>query len=277
MVDLTAAAKLAGRLEPCHSFIYFAPEAGMNYHELGLSGASGYFASRSAAMGAVNAEVVIATFFNFKPELVRGSMDGVWDTTTPTALLEARRDAADKALRRMLGDDINHPDLAAAAQLTRKAAETADPVGRPLFAGHAGLDWPDQPHLVFFHAVTLLREHRGDGHVAALMLEGLDAVEALVTHAASGTLRLPVSLLQATRGWTDEEWAAGKDRLRDRGLMGADDTLTEKGKQQRDAIEAATTRSARQPLEVLGGDGVASLTDLVTPFSRTISEAMFKP
>ncbi|MGI8709666.1 MAG: SCO6745 family protein [Acidimicrobiales bacterium] len=276
MVDITAAAKLAGRLEPCHAFIYFAPEAGMNYHELGLSGASGYFVSRSAAMGEVTPEVVIATFFNFKPSLVRDAMADAWTTTTPAAVGAARLDAADKALRRMLGEDIDDPDLATAAELARKAAETADPVGRPLFAGHAGLEWPEEPHMVFFHAVTLLREHRGDAHIAALVLHGLDAVEALLTHAASGTLRLPIGLLQATRGWSDEEWAAGEQRLRDRGVLTGDGSFTTEGKALRDRIEEATTASSLQPLEVLGDDGVAQLSELASPFSRTISEATFK-
>lgn len=275
MIDHELAAKLAGRLEPCHSFIYFAPEAGLNFHGLGLTGGSGYFASRSAAMGEVSAEVVVATFFNFRPEVVREAMADVWSTAAPSAILDARFDAAAKALRRMLGDAADSDELAQAGELARRAAVTADPAGRALFAGHAGLPWPEDPLLAFFHAVTLLREHRGDGHVAALMLEGLDPVEALVTHAASGLLRLPVALLKATRGWTDDEWAAGEQRLRERGLLADDGTLTADGQAQRDRVEHLTTASSLQPLEVLGDDGVAQLTELVTPFSRTTREAMF--
>jgi len=275
MVDITAAARLAGRIEPCHSFIYFCPEAGLNFQGLGLKGAGGYFVSRSAPMGAVDAEVVIATFFNFKPSLVRDAMADAWTITDPASVVKARFDAADKAYRRMLGDDIAHPDLVAAGELAREAALTADLVGRALFAGHAALEWPTEPHMVFFHAATLLREHRGDGHVAALMLEGLDAVEALITHAASGNLRVPVAMLQATRGWSDEEWAAGEQRLRDRGLLGDDGSLTAEGKALRDHIEELTTRSSLQPLEAIGNDGVARLTELVSPFSKTISEQGF--
>lgn len=277
MVDPTAAARLAGRMEPCHAFIYFAPEAGLHYAALGVEGMSGYFASRSAPMGAVDAEVVVATFFNFEPSMVRTAMAGVWDTTTPDALVDARFAAVDEAYRRMLGDDIAGPDLVEAGVLARRAAETARPEGRPLFAGLAHLPWPDEAHLAFFHAISLLREHRGDGHVAALVLEGLDPVEALVTHAASGLLKLPVKLLQSTRGWTDEAWAAGEQRLRERGLLDTDGALTTEGQAQRDRIEEQTTRSSLQPLEAIGDDGVTRLTELVSPFARTISAAMFGP
>ncbi len=277
MVDLTAAARLAGRMEPCHAFIYFAPEAGQRYAERGVEGMSGYFASRSAPMGAVQAEVVVATFYNFKPSMVREAMAGVWDTTTPAALVAARFRAVDDAYRRMLGDDIASPQLIEAGDLARQAAETAGSEGRALFAGVASLAWPEEPHLAFFHAITLLREHRGDGHVAALMLEGLDPVEALVTHAASGLLKLPVKLLQGTRGWTDEEWAAGKARLAERGLLDADGSLTADGHAQRDRIEAQTTQASLQPLEAIGDDGVARLTELVSPIGAAIRDVMFGP
>ncbi|HEX2576855.1 MAG TPA: hypothetical protein VHK88_10950, partial [Aquihabitans sp.] len=146
MVDTATARTLARRLEPFHAFIYFAPEAGQGYADLGLDGQDGYFASRAAAMGAVGPEVVIATFFNFKPELVHQALPKAWEVTTPEAVLAARLAAADAALRRMLGDDVDHPDLAEAAGLARRAAETGSPAGRPIFAAHAALPWPDAPH-----------------------------------------------------------------------------------------------------------------------------------
>jgi hypothetical protein len=275
MVDPTAAARLARRIEPCHGFIYFAPEAAQRYADLGVEAMSGYFASRSAPMGAVDAEVVVATFFNFKPSKVREAMAGVWDTASPDALVAARFQAADDAYRRMLGDDITSPQVIEAGDLARRAAETARPEGRALFAGLAHLPWPDEPHLAFFHAITLLREYRGDGHIAALLLEGLDAVEALITHAASGLLKVPANLLQSTRGWTDDEWAAGKQRLAERGLLDADGALTPEGRAQRDRIEAQTTSASLQPLEAIGDDGVARLNELVGPFAKTIAEATF--
>jgi hypothetical protein len=152
-------------VEPLHGMIYFAPESGQSYARLGLEGTSGYFASRSAAMGAVGAETVIATFYNFNPDLVRAAIPSAWAASSPAAILEARLEAADAALRRMLGDAVTSEEMGRAAGLARRAAERAGEryEGRPLFAAHAGLPWPEQPHLVLWHAQTLLREFRGDG------------------------------------------------------------------------------------------------------------------
>jgi len=277
MVDTATIRTLHRRLEPCHAFIYFAPEASHGYAALGLSGQDGYFASRSAAMGPVGAEVVIATFFNFKPQLVHDALPAAWETTTPDAVLAARMDGADQALRRMLGDDVDHPDLAEAAALARRAAEAGDPSGRPIFAAHAGLAWPEEPHLEFFHAVTLLREHRGDAHVAALTLEGYDAVEALVAHLASGGSALPPALMQATRGWSDDEWEAGQERLRQKGHLDPDGalTLTEMGTQSRDRVEDQTDAASMAPLSALSDDEIARLGEISAPFSKVIAKAMF--
>ncbi|QXC60227.1 hypothetical protein KSP35_18030 [Aquihabitans sp. G128] len=277
MVDTATARNIAFRLEPVHGFIYFAPEAALAYEELGLDGQDGYFASRSAAMGRVGAEVVIATFFNFKPELVHRALPSAWDKTTPEAVLAARLQGADQALRRMLGDAVDHPDLAESAVLARRAAEAGDPSGRPIFAAHAALPWPEEPHLQLFHAVTLLREHRGDGHVAALTLEGYDAVEALVTHLAAGEIALPASLLQATRGWSDDEWEAGQERLRVKGHLDQAGalSLTDAGRRARDRVEAMTDAAALAPWSALGDDDVARLKAISAPFTKVVAKAMF--
>jgi hypothetical protein len=277
MVDTDTVRTLWRRLEPVHAFIYFAPEAAQAYAELGLDGQDGYFASRAAAMGAVGPEVVVATFFNFKPELVHAALPAAWETTTPAAVLDARLAAADTALRRMLGHDVDHPDLATAAELARTAALAGSPCGRPIFAAHAGLPWPAAPHLVLFHAVTLLREHRGDAHVAALTLEGYDAVEALVTHLASGELALPPSLLQATRGWSDDEWEAGQERLRQRGHLdpSGDLTLTDAGRAARDRVEASTDAAALGPWSALSDPDIERLRELSAPFTKVVAKAMF--
>lgn len=276
MVDAATARHLWSRLEACHAFVYFAPEPALNYAGLGLEGSAGYFASRSAAMGPVGPEVVIATFFNFKPELVYEALPAAWETAAPAAVLDARVDGADKALRRMLGDDVDHPDLAASAALARKAAEAGDGVGRPLFAAHAGLPWPQEAHLQFFHAATLLREHRGDAHVAALTLEGYDAVEALVSHAASGSLGLPAKLLQATRGWTDDEWEAGHERLRVKGFLDAGgESLTEAGQASRQRVEDLTDAASVAPWQALSDDQAEELRTLSAPFTKAVAKAMF--
>ncbi|HUY66782.1 MAG TPA: hypothetical protein VMV06_08185 [Acidimicrobiales bacterium] len=266
-------------VEPFHGMIYFAPEAGESYERLDLRPESGYFASRSAPMGAVGAETVIATFYNFSPDLVRNAMSGVWATARPEAVLEARLEAADESLRRMLGDAVHSAELRRAGGLARSAAERAAErsAGRPLFAGHAGLDWPAAAHLVLWHAQTLLREFRGDGHITALVLHGLDPVEALVMHAASG--EVATGFLRATRGWPDAEWDAGVERLRRRGWLepadgdGPAPALSPSGAAVRQAIEDATDQLAVHPYEAIGEEGCAELRALARPFSRAIVDA----
>ncbi len=277
-VSAITARKTWRTVEPLHGMVYFAPEAASAYRHLGLAGQSGYFASRSAPMGAVTAGTVVATFFNFRPSLVHESMEGVWDTVTPGAVLDARRTVASAALRRMLGDAAHSEDVSAAAELARQAALAACeyPEGRPLFAGHAGLDWPEDPLEVLWHAQTLLREFRGDGHIALLVEHGLDGLEALVMHEATG--EVPVAFLRATRGWDDDEWEAAAERLRDRGWLRPDGTpehmaLSEEGSAVRSAIEEATDRLSVAAYAAIGEDGCDTLRGLARPLSRAVVAA----
>jgi hypothetical protein len=266
-------------VEPLHGMIYFAPEANQSYSDLGIPPSSGYFASRSAPMGAVTAEVVIATFFNFHPRVVRAAIPSVWTISTPEAVLDARVHSADAALRRMLGNAVNSPEMARAAELTRAVAErAADHLGgRPLFAGHARLPWPDSPHLVLWHGQTCLREFRGDGHIAALLLAEISPVEALVVHVASG--EVPIDFLKSSRGWSDAEWDAGVERVRSRGWLdpqaGGDATLSlsEAGKTIRQRVEDETDVLAVFPYESIGEHGCAELRTLARPFSRAVVDA----
>jgi hypothetical protein len=265
-------------LEPLHGMIYFAPEAAERYAALGIDNQrTGYFASRSAAMGAVPPETVIATFFNFEPVLVRRTLPAAWEATTPERLLTARLEAADAALRRALGETLSDPALAEAAGLARRAAEAAceRPEGRPLFAAHAALPWPDDPHLVLWHAQTLLREFRGDAHVAALLLEGLRGIDALVTHAA--TREVPADVLRTTRGWSVDDWAAAVEDLATGGLVarasGDEVALTDAGRAQRARIEDRTDVLAVAAYAPLGPEGCERLRDLARPFSRAVVDA----
>ena len=263
-------------VEPLHGMIYFAPEAAASYTRLGLDPGAGYFASRSAAMGAVGADTVISTFFNFNPELVRAAIPAAWEVTSPAAVLEARVGAADAALARMLGDAVTSTEMERAARLARRAAERAALryEGRPLFAAHAGLAWPDAPHLVLWHAQTLLREFRGDGHLTALVHADLDPVEALVMHLASG--EVPGTFLRDSRGWPSPAWDAGVSRLIERDLVEAGDgplTLSGPGLSLRQEIEDVTDRLAVFPYEALGEEECAELRSLTRPFSVAVVEA----
>jgi hypothetical protein len=264
------ARKMWRTLEPYHGLIYFAPEATVAYEALGVMGRDGYFASRAAPMGAVPAEVVMATFYNFNPDLVRHAIPRAWEVTTPAALLDARLDAADAALRRAVGGALDDPSVARAAELARAAADGCTAAGRPLYAGHADLPWPEAPHLVLWHAISLLREFRGDGHVACLVEAGLDGIEALVFHAASGDV--PRAALQTSRGWDDAAWHAAVAGLADRGLVDADGAFTDAGAALRQRIEDQTDAAALGPWEALGEEGCDELRSLVRPLSKAIVE-----
>ncbi len=259
--------------EPIHAMVYFVPEAPRRYGELGVEPGDGYFASRAAALGAVGPAVVTATFYNFKPALVARALPAVWRVTTPAAMLAARLAAADAALARGLGAEVlESPEVAEAAALARRAAEAATehPQGRPLFAAHAELAWPDRPHLVLWHAQMLLREFRGDGHVAALLAAGLSGLESIVLHAASG--QIDGHFLRSTRGWRPEEWAAAADGLRSRGLIDGDE-ISERGRELRADLEETTDRLAAPAYDVIGINGCVRLAELTRPISRTIVKA----
>ena len=276
MTDETPLARRAHKvLEPLHTPIYFAPEGGERYTALGIKGGMrGYFASRSAPLGIVPVEVVVSTFYNFAPGQVAKAIPSVWEVTTPEQAIAARSDAADALFTRLLGDDVHSDAVAEAASLARIAAESADLVGRPLFAAHAALAWPQPPHLQLWHAATLLREHRGDGHIAALVLAGLSGPEAAITYVASGH-GMSEDLQRSTRGYSEEEWAGVKDGLRARGLLAADGSLTDAGSELRKRIEAQTDVAAAAPYEQLGADKTQRLIELLEPIARSVTKQVF--
>ncbi|MEV6312429.1 hypothetical protein AB0M10_28055 [Streptomyces sp. NPDC051840] len=261
-------------VNPLHSSVYFSPDLGKEFAELGIEDESRvYFASRGAALGAVGAGTVTATFYNFNHELVARHLPAVWSEITPAAALDARLRAADSTLRRVLGEEvIASPEMAEAAGLALRAAEACTSHARPLYAAHADLPVPDQPHLAFWHAATLLREHRGDGHLAALLSAGLDPLEALVSHTATGKGMAPRWIL-ATRGWRRTDWDSAVERLQGRGLLDAEGELTEAGTALRAGLEESTDRMDAAPYEHLGEEGVARLTELGRGFLFTAASA----
>lgn len=250
-------------LNPLHSTHYFSPDLGRELAAVGIEESrAAYFAVRAAAMGAVGPGTVTATFYNFRHELVAKHLPEVWRTASPEAVLAARARAVDATLRRLLGEDlIASKEMAEAAELALRAAEACGRTARPLYAAHADLPVPDAPHLALWHAATLLREHRGDGHLAVLLDAELDPVEALVSHTATGKGMAPKWAL-GTRGWSRADWEAAAGRLRERGLLDAEGELTEAGVALRGEIEARTDRLDRAPYEHLGAAGVERLTEL---------------
>ncbi|MCI3270832.1 SCO6745 family protein [Streptomyces cylindrosporus] len=255
-------------LNSLHATLYFSPDLGTEMAAIGITHPRAVnFAVRAAAMGPVGAGTVTAAFYNYKYELVARHVPAVWSAAAPQDVLAARARAVDATLRRLLGDEVAaSAEMAEAAGLALRATEACSRSARPLYAAHADLPVPGEPHLAYFHAATLLREHRGDGHLAVLMSAGLDGLEAVVTHTATGKGMAPKWVF-GSRGWSQEEWDAAVGRLRERGLLDAAGELTEQGIALRAEIEAETDRLDRAPYEHLGAEGVARLTELGRAFA----------
>ncbi|GAB3293358.1 SCO6745 family protein [Parasphingorhabdus pacifica] len=261
-------------LEPLHAFIYFAPEAEERYQELGLEPRRmTYFAGRAAPMGAVGAGVVTSTFYNFNPKVISPLFPRAWSITSPSDVVTARFEAVDAALRRLLGDEVVASEsVAEAARLAREATEGCFPEGRPLYAGHAELEWPQAPHLVLWHATSILREFRGDGHIAALQDTDLTGLEALVLQVSSGE-GLAEKFAKLSRGWSDEQWDAARDSLRARGLLDEANAVSDEGRRFRAELEDNTDRLAVAPWAAFGADKATSLFEHGAALSKQVAKA----
>ncbi|MEU6620749.1 hypothetical protein ABZ926_08175 [Streptomyces litmocidini] len=251
-------------LEPLHAVLYYAPEAFEEADALGYETADrwpSYFAWRAAALGPVGPVRVASAFYGFSPEKVARHVPAAWEVAAPADVLAARLRAVDRIYRSVLGEDaVASPELAEAAALARRAAGAAGHEGRPLAAAHAELPWPDAPHLVLWQAATILREHRGDGHIAALVAAGLDPAESLVSFAAVGAAPEPVF---ESRGWSADAWRAARERLTARGLLDADGAATEEGRALRAEVERRTDELAAGPWDALGPEDTDRLADLL--------------
>jgi hypothetical protein len=271
VLDRAQVARAYRGIEPLHSHLYFAPEHDERFSALGLRpGRMSYFAGRAAPMGAVGAGVVTATFYNFSPSLVAHMIPRAWTLASPEQVLAARLDAARASLTRLLGgpEAAAAPEIAELAGLLREACAALTPEGRPLYAGHADLPWPEEPLLELWHAATLLREYRGDGHIAALLHADLSGLEALITHTATGR-GFTEEAARATRGWKDDEWSAACAALTDRGFLD-DGGLTAHGAELRARIEAETDVLSADPWLLLGPERTARVVELGKALSREL-------
>ncbi|MFJ7067567.1 hypothetical protein [Streptomyces sp. NPDC101115] len=262
-----AARRCAHPVNLLHATLFFSPDLDVVFKELGFEDSSAIrLAARSAPLGAVGAGTVAATFYNYNHGFLARHLPAVWETASPAEVLDARTRAMDTTLRRLLGEDaVTSPEMAEAAGLAMRAAEACTRHARPLYSGNADLPVPDAAHLRLWHATTLLREHRGDGHVMALLNAGLDPVEALASHTATGKGMSPRWVL-GTRGWGRADWESAVERLRRRGLLDAEGELTEAGAALREALEEETDRLDAAPYEHLGAEGTARLTELTKGF-----------
>lgn len=274
MTPVHAEGRLARRMwqvfEPVHAATYFAPEVAEAFRACGLKGFwMGYFAGRAAPLGPVEPAVVEATFYNFAPSRVRRAIPDAWRIADRQAVLDARLEATVAALRRLLGDLEQW--ATPAVGLARRAVETLELGGRPLAAANAALDVPDDPLCALWQLCTVLREHRGDGHVATLVDAELDGCEAHLMVVGAGTV--PREVLQPARGWSDADWGAAAQRLARRGLLDAAGVLTDAGRALRSGVEAATDRLASRPWRELGAEQSEELHRILQPVAEKLHGA----
>ncbi|WP_406177388.1 SCO6745 family protein [Streptomyces canus] len=253
-------------LEPLHAVLYYAPEVFEEAAALGYDTKErwpSYFPLRAAPLGPVGAERVASAFYSFSPRMVAEHIDSAWATAEPGAILAARLRGIDRAYRAIFADRVDGPELVEAAALARRAAEAVNTAGRPLAAANAALGWPEAPHLQLWQAATILREHRGDGHIAALLVAGLDPVESLVSFAAIGAASVERF---ESRGWSATEWGSARERLTARGLLDENGEATDAGRDLRHRVEHQTDQLASAPWQLLGTVDADRLADLLGDF-----------
>jgi hypothetical protein len=275
--DFGLARRMWHQLEPVHAVIWYAPEAFAEAAALGYDVETrwpSYFAWRMAPLGAAGPRLAASACYSFSPDMVAAHVPAAWAVAAPERVLAARERAVDRVYRTVFGDLIGSPGLAEAAELAREAALAADTAGRQLAAANADLPGPAEPHLALWHAINVLREHRGDGHIAALVTAGLDPCEALVSFAAIGAAPEEVF---ASRGWSAAEWAAARDRLAARGWVDAEGQATARGRDGREEIEWRTDRLADGPWRALGPAGAQRLAELTGPLLGAAFESGLLP
>jgi hypothetical protein len=269
------AGQVAQTLGPMFALPITAPEAVDRFAAIGFDRdewAERYFAFRSAQLGRATAETVIATYFNFAPRRIQRYIPRVWDIADPEVVLDTLMDAVDASTGRTLVDFADAPELRELANLLSAAAASAfeHPEGRPLFAGIAGIPWPEAPNAQIWLAMHALREFRGDGHVAVLTASGLTGIEALVLHAGMGLF--PPDLLRSSRAWPQEMWDQTIEELRGRGLLAPDELrLSEVGELYRGQIETQTDELTVPAYEQIGQAGAERILELAPPIVAAVT------
>jgi hypothetical protein len=268
----SVARRLYRLVDPISLVTYFADEPTDALMALGYRNVwDCYFAGRAAPLGRVPAEVVHAIFYNFADGEVARHIPRVWETATPEQALAAREQGSVAALRRILGDLANAPGLDRAAELATKAATSAPTEGRVLYAALRRLPVPEEPVARLWHAATRLREHRGDGHTAALITEGIGGTESHVLHALSeGT---PAEKFGRVHHLPAARLAAVVDGMRARGLIDASGWLSDTGRQTKQRIESLTDDLAAPPYDSLSPGELDQLTADLRPISTALDAA----
>jgi hypothetical protein len=259
-------------VEPIGVIPYSAEEPNEAMFALGFTNYwDTYFAGRAAPLGLVPAEVVDALFYNFAPGEVARHIPKVWRTTTPEAAIAARQMGCVKALRRILGDHVDSPAFARAAELLLKAATGAPYEGRPMYAALRAIPTPEDVVARLFHAASLLREYRGDGHIAALMIEGVGGLEAHVLFALD--MGMPAENFGRIHHLPPAQLTTVVDGLHARDLIGDDGWLSKQGRDVRQRVEALTDTLAAKSYESLEPDELDELVASLEPLATLLLAA----
>lgn len=267
-------------LEPYHVLAYFNPHTKAATTEAGLDDLGLYFGGRGAPLGRCPSALVTATFYNFSPAWVSHGWQSALAAGLPTTE-RARTTALDAALRDALGDRLAAPELATITSALRVGIVEASYAGRPLAAAWAAAPWPDEPHLQLWHAISVVREHRGDGHLAALVLADLAPVEALVFHEAphpDPTIRrrtLGKQKTLRTRGWSEEDWAEATRSLQERGLLTDEGAISAAGVELYSRLEEQTDAAAAPLWDKV--PEAAEVLRMARPFVKAVLDVGYLP
>jgi len=256
-------------VERYHGLCYDAPEPRQTATSAGLKGFwMNYFATRAAPMGPVAPQVVEATFFYYAPVRVHRAIPDAWRFSTPERILAARYEGMDRALRRVLGDQVGGATVTEAADLAGRAASSGQVMGRALYAGWSSLEWPGEPHLALWHACTLLREHRSGSHLIALAAHGLDGCQSVVSQVAAD--EGPRAWIADEAGWSDEQEQVAVTALHQRGWLNDDGAATPAGRAGRHAVEELTDELDAAPWLALDQAQRQRMLELLAPLHRLL-------
>ncbi|SDI80384.1 hypothetical protein SAMN05444157_0234 [Frankineae bacterium MT45] len=254
-----------GRLtESIHAVVYFAPEAQQRYQELGLRGYwRGYFASRGAALALQSptptADEVTRLFGGFAPAMVARAVPEVWELAPPSEVFAARQEAATAALRRLIP-----PPLWRDWEATDLTLPRPEVLERPMATAQAAAPRPTDPLMALWHDCTVLREHRGDGHLLALVEAGFKWPQPHLLLGASGRLD---PRQREYRGWIEAEWSTAASQLRDCGLLDPQDQPTPAGLALIEEIEVRTDELAAEAYQSLDADTLSRLVAALRPLA----------
>jgi hypothetical protein len=271
--DLAWTREIFRPLEILHDVIYFSPHVRTAFQAIGTTSRwMTYFGARSAPLGAASAELVEATFYNFKPEMIARYVPALWEVITPDEFCSHRQRIAADALT------TDHPEIVEfplpLLELLEEAVSRAEVGGLPLFSGNRALVARRDGTRVerLWNVATAIREHRGDGHVASLLVGGIDGLSAHLLRGSSE--RLSKEMLTTVRGWEDYEIDQAIERLIADGLLTNGGELSERGRELRQRIEHETDRTSFRLLHFVPDEQRAEILDALRKAAAPIPSVL---